>query len=145
MAAATLDIAATVAPHSEQMAPADGTSPLRILFLTLEFSAATFSGNGIYAQSQVRALSALGHSVFVISAAPHSHDRESGANRQGAAHLEQVCRGLAPAASCDGMHETLTMCMHAAQNDSLIFHACACGHPLHTQSLSASLDQQGIL
>lgn len=29
------------------------TPPLRVLFLTLEFSAATFSGNGVYAQSQV--------------------------------------------------------------------------------------------
>lgn len=49
------------------------TSPLRVLFLTLEFSAGTFSGNGVYAQSQVRALRQLGHQVFVISAAPTSH------------------------------------------------------------------------
>ncbi|GAX77522.1 hypothetical protein CEUSTIGMA_g4966.t1 [Chlamydomonas eustigma] len=43
---------------------------LRIVFLTLEFSAGTFSGNGIYAQSQVRALSSLGYPVLVISGKP---------------------------------------------------------------------------
>ena len=33
--------------------PAGTTMPLRVLFITLEFSAATFSGNGVCAQSQV--------------------------------------------------------------------------------------------
>lgn len=45
-------------------------APLRLVFLTLEYKAGTFSGNGIYAQSQVRSLTRLGHQVFVISAAP---------------------------------------------------------------------------
>lgn len=43
---------------------------LRALFLSLEFSAATFSGNGIYAMSQVRALMELGHQLLVVSARP---------------------------------------------------------------------------
>lgn len=45
---------------------------MKILFLSLEFSASTFSGNGIYAQSQVRALRGNGHSVLVISGRPQS-------------------------------------------------------------------------
>ncbi|GFR41507.1 hypothetical protein Agub_g2201, partial [Astrephomene gubernaculifera] len=43
---------------------------LRILFLTLEFRAGTFSGNGVYATAQVRALTAAGHKLFVVSAQP---------------------------------------------------------------------------
>ncbi|KAG2442073.1 hypothetical protein HYH02_009864 [Chlamydomonas schloesseri] len=43
---------------------------LRILFISLEFRAGTFSGNGVYACAQVRALAAAGHKVFVVSAAP---------------------------------------------------------------------------
>ncbi|GLC36011.1 hypothetical protein PLESTM_000392500 [Pleodorina starrii] len=43
---------------------------LNILFITLEFRTGTFSGNGVYATAQVRALAAAGHRLFVISAAP---------------------------------------------------------------------------
>ncbi|GIL92824.1 hypothetical protein Vretifemale_20301, partial [Volvox reticuliferus] len=43
---------------------------LNILFITLEFRTGTFSGNGVYATAQVRALVADGHQVFVICAAP---------------------------------------------------------------------------
>ena len=47
-------------------------TPLRILFVTLEFKAGAFSGNGVYAQSQVRALAAAGHDVHVVSGQPLS-------------------------------------------------------------------------
>ncbi|KAG7668203.1 hypothetical protein Ndes2437A_g07333 [Nannochloris sp. 'desiccata'] len=43
---------------------------MRILFLSIEFSIGTFSGNGIYAISQVRALRGLGHEVLVICGRP---------------------------------------------------------------------------
>jgi hypothetical protein len=46
--------------------------PLRLLFITLEYKAGTFSGNGVYSQSQVRSLTRLGHQVFVLSAAPEA-------------------------------------------------------------------------
>ncbi|KAG1669501.1 hypothetical protein FOA52_015668 [Chlamydomonas sp. UWO 241] len=62
---------------------------LRVLFITLEFSSGTFSGNGIYAQSQVRALAGLGHQVFVISARPHAHGTEPGST-QGAVRVVEV-------------------------------------------------------
>eukprot|EP00897_Mesotaenium_endlicherianum_P006750 jgi/Mesen1/6102/ME000310S05203 len=39
---------------------------LRLLFITLEYKAGTFSGNGVYSQSMVRSLAKLGHSIFVI-------------------------------------------------------------------------------
>ncbi|PNH12500.1 hypothetical protein TSOC_000582 [Tetrabaena socialis] len=43
---------------------------MRFLFLTLEFRTGTFSGNGVYATAQVRALAAAGHELFVVSARP---------------------------------------------------------------------------
>lgn len=43
---------------------------MNILFITLEYSIATFSGNGVYSISQVRALQALGHHVYVICGRP---------------------------------------------------------------------------
>ena len=49
---------------------------MRILFLSLEFAASTFSGNGIYAQSQVRALRGNGHEVLVISGRPQSSETD---------------------------------------------------------------------
>ncbi|KAF5842642.1 hypothetical protein DUNSADRAFT_6112 [Dunaliella salina] len=50
----------------------------RILFITLEFSAATFSGNGVYAQSQVRSLTQLPETeVLVLSAKPCGHTGSS--------------------------------------------------------------------
>jgi hypothetical protein len=63
-------------------------SPLRVLFLTLEFSSATFSGNGVYAQSQVRALSRH-HPVFVISAKPRDLEQAE-QKKQGAEQLIEV-------------------------------------------------------
>ena len=61
---------------------------LPVIFITLEFSAGTFSGNGIYAQSQVRALASIGHRVFVISGKPQEHQAPS--NKQGAEMLMEV-------------------------------------------------------
>ena len=43
---------------------------LRVLFVSLEFRAAAFSGNGVYAQSQARALAKAGHDVHVVSGVP---------------------------------------------------------------------------
>lgn len=50
-----IQIRADFYPELAGMAPATGlpAAPMRILFLSLEFSAGTFSGNGVYAQSQV--------------------------------------------------------------------------------------------
>ena len=41
-----------------------------MLFVTLEFRAGAFSGNGVYAQSQARALAKAGHEVHVVSGVP---------------------------------------------------------------------------
>ncbi|KAK9803331.1 hypothetical protein WJX73_003980 [Symbiochloris irregularis] len=62
--------------------------PLRVLFITLEFSAATFSGNGVCAQSQVRALTKQGHKVLVISGRPA--DCKDPPKPQGATQLHEV-------------------------------------------------------
>ena len=43
---------------------------MNLLFLAYEFTCETFSGNGIYSGSQVRALRALGHQVRVLAACP---------------------------------------------------------------------------
>jgi len=43
---------------------------MRIIFLSIEFSIGTFSGNGIYAISQVRAMERLGHKVLVFCGRP---------------------------------------------------------------------------
>jgi glycosyltransferase involved in cell wall biosynthesis len=43
---------------------------MRIIFLSIEFSIGTFSGNGIYAISQVLAWRRLGHEVLVICGRP---------------------------------------------------------------------------
>ena len=61
---------------------------LPVIFITLEFSAGTFSGNGIYAQSQVRALASIGHRVLVISGKPREHQAPS--KNQGAEMLIEV-------------------------------------------------------
>lgn len=45
---------------------------MRLLFITLEYSCATFSGNGVYSQSQVRALRRAGHQVQVCMGCPSS-------------------------------------------------------------------------
>ena len=66
---------------------------LPVIFITLEFSAGTFSGNGVYAQSQVRALASLGHRVLVISGKPHDH--HAAPQTQGAERLIEVsCMAL---------------------------------------------------
>lgn len=46
---------------------------MRILFITLEFRAAAFSGNGIYAQAQVRGLVGAGCEVLVVCGKPRGH------------------------------------------------------------------------
>lgn len=43
---------------------------MKLIFLSIEFSIATFSGNGVYATSQVRALQQLGHDVLVVCGCP---------------------------------------------------------------------------
>jgi hypothetical protein len=53
---------------SAPSSPAGGG--LRVLFVTLEFRAGAFSGNGVYAQSQARALAKAGHEVHVVSGVP---------------------------------------------------------------------------
>ncbi|KAK9817271.1 hypothetical protein WJX72_012093 [[Myrmecia] bisecta] len=61
---------------------------MRLLFITLEFSAGTFSGNGVYAQSQVRGLATLGHEVFVVSCKPEGHT--GAAKPEGAGQLVEI-------------------------------------------------------
>eukprot|EP01023_Acetabularia_acetabulum_P016149 TRINITY_DN17974_c0_g3_i1.p1 TRINITY_DN17974_c0_g3~~TRINITY_DN17974_c0_g3_i1.p1 ORF type:complete len:405 (-),score=36.08 TRINITY_DN17974_c0_g3_i1:139-1353(-) len=61
---------------------------MKIVYITYEFSAGTFSGNGIYARTQVRAMSNLGHKVLVISA-KHVADT-SEPNGEGAVHLIEI-------------------------------------------------------
>lgn len=46
---------------------------LRLVCISLEFSAGTFSGNGVYAQSQVRSLSKQACDVLVLSGKPIGH------------------------------------------------------------------------
>ena len=43
---------------------------MRLLLLTYEFDDSTFSGNGVYAGAQRRALTAADHTVHVIAARP---------------------------------------------------------------------------
>lgn len=91
---------------------------LKFVFITLEFSAATFSGNGIYARSQVklliplvspnalrpvhiadlvtvlnnsvqvRALASLGYQVMVLSGKPPGHAKQQ--QLEGALSLHEV-------------------------------------------------------
>tara|TARA_B110000977_G_scaffold180808_2_gene240872 strand:- start:18247 stop:20322 length:2076 start_codon:yes stop_codon:yes gene_type:complete len=49
---------------------------LRVLFVTLEFRAGAFSGNGVYAQSQARALAKRGYHVHVVCGSPEGHSHE---------------------------------------------------------------------
>ena len=48
-----------------------------MLFVTLEFRACAFSGNGVYAQSQARALANAGHDVHVVSGVPSTETKQS--------------------------------------------------------------------
>ena len=59
----------------ETMRPCD--EALRVLYVTLEFSAGAFSGNGVYAQSQARALGRAGHRVLVVCGTPDTPDSAS--------------------------------------------------------------------
>jgi len=52
---------------------------LRVLFITLEFRTGSFSGNGVYAQSQARALAKSGHRVYVVCGSPAGRTHEGGA------------------------------------------------------------------
>eukprot|EP00210_Caulerpa_lentillifera_P002207 g2121.t1 len=61
---------------------------LRILYLTLEYSAGTFSGNGVYSQAQVLSIAQHGHQVMVISAKPHLH--KDPLNHKGATELLEI-------------------------------------------------------
>lgn len=45
---------------------------MKLLLITLEYKASTFSGNGVYSQSIVQSLVRGGHDVFVISAKPRA-------------------------------------------------------------------------
>ena len=45
---------------------------MRVVFFSLEFDSATFSGNGTYAQSQVRGLRGCGHDVLVVCGRPEA-------------------------------------------------------------------------
>ncbi|CAI7750300.1 unnamed protein product [Closterium sp. NIES-53] len=62
------------AAEADSRAAADGNGGakegLRVVMVSLEYRAGTFSGNGVYSQSLVRSLIAHGHSVMVVSAAP---------------------------------------------------------------------------
>ena len=59
----------------ETMRPGD--EALRVLYITLEFRAGAFSGNGVYAQSQARALGRAGHRVLVVCGTPDAPDSAS--------------------------------------------------------------------
>ena len=43
---------------------------MRLVVLSIEFRASTFSGNGVYSQAQCRALARAGHTLLVISGRP---------------------------------------------------------------------------
>lgn len=60
----------------------------RLLFISLEFSAGTFSGNGVYARSQVRSLCKQGSKVLVFSGKPVGYTAPDQA--EGAQQLIQV-------------------------------------------------------
>ncbi|KAA6428956.1 MAG: hypothetical protein FRX49_01066 [Trebouxia sp. A1-2] len=60
----------------------------RLVFISLEFSAATFSGNGVYARSQVRSLCKQQCEVLIICGKPVDHAGPS--QTEGAAHLIEV-------------------------------------------------------
>ncbi|KAI8474837.1 MAG: hypothetical protein J3K34DRAFT_517917 [Monoraphidium minutum] len=52
---------------------------MRLLFIAIEFSTGTFSGNGVYGKCQVEALAAQGHEVFVIAGRPAADGAAAGA------------------------------------------------------------------
>ncbi|DBA96974.1 hypothetical protein WJX77_003885 [Trebouxia sp. C0004] len=60
----------------------------RLVFISLEFSAATFSGNGVYARSQVRSLCKQQCELLVIAGKPVDHAGPS--QTEGAACLIEV-------------------------------------------------------
>jgi len=59
--------------------------PLDLLFLSYEFAHATFSGNGVLACSQVRALAGRGHRVTVVAGRPEGGEGSGGARAPAAA------------------------------------------------------------
>jgi hypothetical protein len=61
-------------PPAAPASPPPPPRPLRVLVITLEFAASTFSGNGVYARSQARALARAGHRVLVVSGRPDDLD-----------------------------------------------------------------------
>ncbi|KAI7843143.1 hypothetical protein COHA_003314 [Chlorella ohadii] len=56
---------------------------MRLVLLSIEFNAGTFSGNGVYACSQARALTQLGHEVLVVAGAPPCHAPAAGSTGPG--------------------------------------------------------------
>ncbi|KAK9821406.1 hypothetical protein WJX74_010366 [Apatococcus lobatus] len=50
---------------------------LRLLFVSLEFTAGTFSGNGIYAASQVQALARIGCQMLILAGKPAGSETTS--------------------------------------------------------------------
>ena len=66
---------------------------MKIVFLSIEFSIETFSGNGVYATSQVRGLQRLGHDVLVICGSPiqsTSNPDQSAINTAAASEEENI-------------------------------------------------------
>ncbi|KAK9864462.1 hypothetical protein WJX84_004656 [Apatococcus fuscideae] len=60
----------------------------RLLFISLEFTAATFSGNGIYAAGQVQALTVHGCRVLVLAGKPSGQERSTGRPHADIAEIE---------------------------------------------------------
>ena len=51
---------------------------MQLLLISLEYAFGTFSGNGVYSLSSVRALRSAGHSVRVVAGAPPGHAAGAG-------------------------------------------------------------------
>ena len=60
---------------------------MRLVFVTLEYDASTFSGNGIYAQSQVRGLLSCGHDVLIVCGQPSTTTTAPGASDKSSARV----------------------------------------------------------
>jgi hypothetical protein len=60
---------------------------MRLVFVTLEYDASTFSGNGIYAQSQVRGLLSCGHDVLIVCGQPSTTTTAPGASDKSTARV----------------------------------------------------------
>ena len=91
----------------ETMRPGD--EALRVLYITLEFRAGAFSGNGVYAQSQARALGRAGHRVLVVCGTPDAPDSASAPDLVSPDPSPRPrLRGRAPGPSSSGVVSTST-------------------------------------